>query len=131
MNKKAFISIKHYPDNRNRERIEAISAALEQYGWQTMCIVRDVEEWGRLRFTPQELMQRTFDAIDASRIVVIDLTEKGVGVGIEVGYARARGLPIITVAQTGSDISPALQSISRRVMFYDEPGALRLTEYDF
>jgi len=30
--------------------------------------------------------------------MVVDLTEKGVGVGIEAGYARARGIPIVTIA---------------------------------
>ncbi len=130
MNKKAYIAIKYHPDNSNRERIEAISAALERCGWQTMCIVRDVEKWGQVEFSPQELMQRTFDEIDASHIIVIDLTEKGVGVGIEAGYARARGLPIITIAQTGSDISTTLRGISRRVLFYDEVCALRLTKDD-
>jgi nucleoside 2-deoxyribosyltransferase len=127
---KAFISIKYHPDNRNRERIEAISAALERRGWQTVCIARDVEEWGRVRFSPQELMQRTFDEIDASRIIVIDLTEKGVGVGIEAGYARARGLPIVAIAQTGADISATLRGISRRVLFYDQASALRFTKDD-
>ncbi len=117
---KAYISIKYHPDNRNRERIQAISAALERCGWQTVCIARDLEEWGRVCFNPQELMQRTFDEIDASHIIVLDLTEKGVGVGIEAGYARARGLPIITIAQTGSDISTTLRGISRRILFYDE-----------
>jgi hypothetical protein len=75
---RAFLSIKYHPDNKNRERIQGISAALEQCGWETVCIVRDVERWGQVKFSPQELMQRTFDEIDKSRMIVIDLTEKGV-----------------------------------------------------
>ena len=114
----AYISIKYHPDNKNRERIEKISAALAQCGFETVCVVRDVEKWGQVTFDPRELMQKTFDEIDASHVVVLDLTEKGVGVGIEAGYAHARGLPIVTIASKGSDISTTLRGISHRVFLY-------------
>ena len=64
-------------------------------------------------------MRRTFAEIDASDLVVVDLTEKGVGVGIEAGYAHAKQIPIVTIAQRGADISATLQGISRAVFFYD------------
>jgi len=116
---RAYIAIKYHLDNRNRPAIEQISGALEQSGFDTICIARDVEEWGRIRFTPGELMHRSFEAIDASDVVVIDLTEKGVGIGIEAGYACAKDIPIITIAKSGADISTTLQGISQAVMWYD------------
>ena len=50
----------------------------------------------------------------------MDLTEKGVGVGIEAGYAWAQGIPIVTIAKRGSDVSTTLQGISQAVLWYDE-----------
>ena len=116
---RAYIAIKYHPDNRNRPAIEQISAALERSGFDTVCIARDVEQWGQVRLTPEELMIKSFEAIDASDVVVIDLTEKGVGIGIEAGYARAKRIPIITIARSGSDISTTLQGVSQAVMWYD------------
>ena len=116
---KVFLSIKYYADHSNRPRIEAILAALEQRGAHGVCIARDVERWGAIRFDAAELMRRTFAEIDASDLVVVDLTEKGVGVGIEAGYAHAKQIPIVTIAQRGADISVTLQGISRAVFFYD------------
>jgi nucleoside 2-deoxyribosyltransferase len=116
---KAFLSIKFHLDQRNRGRIEGISSALEQSGLKTYCIVRDLEQWGAVTFKPGQLMQKTFKAIDGCDVVIIDLTEKGVGLGIEAGYAHAKGIPIITVAQKGSDISTTLQGISQQVILYD------------
>jgi nucleoside 2-deoxyribosyltransferase len=114
----AFISIKYHADNRNRARIEAISSALEQQGYTTRCVVRDIEQWGAIELDSEMLMRRTFEEIDASAVCIVDLTEKGVGIGIEAGYAYAKRIPIIVIAQQGSDVSTTLQGIAQRVVVY-------------
>jgi nucleoside 2-deoxyribosyltransferase len=116
---KAYIAIKYHADNRNRDCIEAIAAALEERGYQTVCIVRDVEGWGRAQLSPESLMARSFEEIDSSDLVVVDLTEKGVGLGIEAGYAHARGIPVVTIARQGADISQTLRGISAQVLWYE------------
>lgn len=117
---KAFLTIKFHEDHCNRPLIEAISAALEQYGVESVCIIRDVEQWGQIHFSPRQLMARTFEEIATCDLLIVDLTEKGVGLGIEAGYARAKGIPIVTIAKTGSDISETLRGISEVVYLYDD-----------
>ena len=117
---RAYISIKYRADNSNKNCIEKISSALEQNGFETVCVTRDIEKWGQIELSPQELMQRTFTEIDLSHLIVIDLTEKGVGLGIEAGYAHAKGIPIAVIAKKGSDISATLQGISQEPFLYDE-----------
>ena len=117
---RAYISIKYREDNGNKDCIEKISSALEQNGFETVCITRDIEKWGQVELSPEELMQRTFTEIDSSHLVVVDLTEKGVGLGIEAGYAYAKGIPIAVIAKKGSDISPTLQGISQKLFLYAE-----------
>lgn len=116
--KQAYLGIKFYADQRNRPLIEMITTALTKAGWTTQVIVRDLEEWGAVQFEPQTLMARTFAVIEASDIAIIDLTEKGVGLGIEAGYAFAKGIPIITIAREGADISTTLRGISQEVCLY-------------
>lgn len=116
--KQAYLGIKFYADQRNRPLIEMITTALIKTGWTTQVIVRDLEEWGAVQFEPQALMARTFAVIEASDIAIIDLTEKGVGLGIEAGYAFAKGIPIITIAREGADISTTLRGISQEVCLY-------------
>jgi hypothetical protein len=122
---KVFLSIKYHPNQRNREHIEAVSAALEKIGYQTLCVARDVERWGQVRLSPQELMARTFEAIDACEVLLVDLTEKGVGLGIETGYAHARGIPVLVIARHGSDIPRTLQGMAQRVFWYQSPDDLK------
>ncbi len=120
MNKRAYLAIKYHADHSNRERIERITAILNAYGFDTLCVTRDIEQWGRVQFSPGELMERSFEAIQDSDLVVVDLTEKGVGVGIEAGYAYAKHIPILTIAKTGTDISTTLRGIAARVCQYNE-----------
>ncbi|MBS4538893.1 nucleoside 2-deoxyribosyltransferase [Clostridium sp. D2Q-11] len=115
---KAYLAIKFYEDNRNRDKIDRISTLLSNNRIKTICITRDAENWGEKIFQPKELMKITFEQIKSSNFVLIDLTEKGVGLGIEAGYAYANGIPIITIAEETSDISNTLKGISKKVILY-------------
>ena len=121
---KAYISVKYRADNSNKECIENISTALERNGFGTVCIARDIEKWGQVQLSPHDLMQRAFAEIDSSNLLVVDLTEKGVGLGIEAGYAYAKQIPIVVIARRASDISMTLQGIVRELFLYDEFGEL-------
>ncbi len=122
---RAYLGIKFHPDNRNREMIENICQSLAACRFETACIRRDVEEWGRIYLPPEELMIKTFEVIRSCHLTVIDLTEKGVGLGIEAGYAYAQRIPVITIARKYSDISVTLRGISKEVYLYDDPKELR------
>jgi nucleoside 2-deoxyribosyltransferase len=112
---KAYIGIKYYHDCRNRAVIEKISSILEGAGYETSCIIRDKEKWGSVMVTPSELMETAFKEIDSSNIIVVDVTEKGVGLGIESGYAYAKGIPVFIIAKKGSKISNTMVGISKKI----------------
>jgi len=116
---KAYIGIKYHENYSNRVIVDRISSILEGKGYETICINRDIGSGGQIKYNPNELMALTFEKINKCDLVVIDLTEKGVGLGIEAGYAYAKGIPLITIAKSGSDISETLVGISKKVMFYD------------
>lgn len=116
---RAYIAIKFHADHSNRAAIEEISAGLAAQSIETICIARDLEGWGETRFTPDALMKESFAEIEACDFILVELSEKGVGIGIEAGYAYAQGIPIFTIAKTGCDTSETLRGISRRVYLYD------------
>ena len=116
----AYLAIKYHPDNSNRDRITGICDVLHTHDIHTLCIARDVECWGTIHFDAPTLMQKSFAAIDTSDLVVVDLTEKGVGIGIESGYAYAKRLSIVTIALASADISTTLRGISERIYLYEQ-----------
>lgn len=109
---KAYLGIKYYADHRNKDQIDTLSSIIEECGYSVTCITRDVEAWGKVSFTPNELMKKTFQIIDENDVVIIDLSEKGVGLGIEAGYAYSRDIPVIAVSHQ-SKISTTLLGISK------------------
>ena len=115
---KAYFAIKFHEDSKNKKLIETISEILKQKGIETIVMTRDYENWAKIKFTPKELMELTFKEIEKSDILIADITEKGVGIGIEAGYAFAKRKPVIVIAKEGSDIPNTLRGIAKKVVFY-------------
>jgi 2'-deoxynucleoside 5'-phosphate N-hydrolase len=40
------------------------------------------------------MMRQAFAAIDKNDLLIAETTDKAIGIGIEVGYAKAKGKPI-------------------------------------
>lgn len=123
---KIYLAIKYHSDNQNKPLIEQISSHFTGQGHSVVCAVRDFENWGEKALNPQELLFMAFKAIENSDLVLIEATEKGMGVGIEAGFAFARNIPVLTIAKPGSDISSNLRSLSKKVITYGTPTELSL-----
>lgn len=123
---RAYIGIKFHRDYRNKAIVNAIASVFEEKDWATVCVIRDSGQKGKIEYSPHKLMKLTFGMIDSCALMIIDLSEKGVGLGIEAGYAFAKGIPIITVARKGADISETLTGISKAVIIYQDLDELRI-----
>ena len=120
-----FLSVKYHADMSNRGHIERLLAILSDVGYETFCVVRDLEAWGETAVDERELMRLTFEHIRASHLMLVDLSEKGVGIGIEAGYAVARGLQVAVIAPEGCDISTTLRGIAEACFYYRGESDLR------
>jgi uncharacterized protein YwlG (UPF0340 family) len=103
-----YLAIKFHADHRNRKLVDWISAVFEKHGLATVCVARDMEEWGRVSFDAHDLMQHAFAAIRHSAAVVVEFTEKGVGLGIEAGFAAALDIPIFVLLRSEAEAVPLL-----------------------
>lgn len=100
-----YLAIKYHASLKNRKHSELILHTLESLGISTSFVQRDLENWSTIRLTPGELMKASFSLINKSDKVLLDLSEKGVGLGIEAGYAHAKDIPVLVIAKQYSDIS--------------------------
>jgi nucleoside 2-deoxyribosyltransferase len=116
---KAYLAIKYHKNNSNRKLIEDICSSLKLENIEVRVMARDHENWGKITFTPKELMKLTFKEIDKSDVLLMEFSEKGVGLGIEAGYAYSKKKPIIVIAKKGSEISATLQGIAKKIVFYE------------
>lgn len=99
--------------------IEEFERCFLKHGLKSYCVIRDMEVWGEASFSAKEIMQETFAKIDSSDLVVIDVSEKGVGLGIEAGYTKAKGKELIITARKGTEISTTISGIADRVISYE------------
>lgn len=115
---KIFLSIKYHPDYQNDERISRLLEILSAHQMEAVCMIRELTKQGVKDIDPQELMRLSLREVRDSKLVIVDLTEKGVGIGIEAGYAHSRGIPIVTLSQSTELASESLVGISDYVYYY-------------
>lgn len=115
---KAFLSIKFWGDDRNRQDVEKIIGAIEDAGLEVFCFVRDAEKWGEQHFEPEEMMRLTFAKIEESDFLVANVADWPIGVGVEAGYAYAKGIPIICLCPEGSKAPDTVTSLAAHVIRY-------------
>ena len=67
----------------------------------------------------KEMMKTAFNEIDNSDLVIAELTTKSIGVGIEIGYAFAKKIPIIYIRKKNSEYSTTASGSSTYNMEYE------------
>ena len=94
-----FVCAKYYDDARNKESVQKLIVSIFQRGDRPFCMMEDLSQWGKYNPSGEELIQRTFDAIDkCACVVVVSEDLGGTGMGIEIGYAYAKGIPILVTS---------------------------------
>jgi nucleoside 2-deoxyribosyltransferase len=116
---KFYLGIKFHEDLSNKQLIERICFIAEQQNHKIICVHRDLEKWGNVTFSLEKLMQKTFEIIEDSDAVIIELSENGVGLGIEAGYAVAKSIPVYALLPKGSVLSPTMEGICKKCFQYE------------
>ncbi len=120
---KAFMSLKFHDGDADKKKIDDITVALNKAGIENYVMARDCEKYGEFPI-PKGLNLMpdfAFPKMAESDILIVEFTEKGVGLGMGAGFAYALDKPIYVIAKTGSDISSTMQSVAREIIFYDKP----------
>lgn len=74
----------------------------------------------------KEMMQAAMNAIDDCEILIANGSHKAVGVGIEAGYAKAKGKFVIYIRSKQAEHSTTLSGISDHQIMYENFDELKL-----
>ena len=66
-----------------------------------------------------EMMEKAFEEIDHSDVFVAELSTKAIGVGIEMGYAYAKGKPVIYLRKVNSEYSTTSAGCATSIIEYE------------
>lgn len=114
----AYLSTK-YEGEDNEEVVASLCNAASRAGFSVTCTNRDFDDFGRDERDPDERLAFMFDAIEHADVVVLDVTEKGMGLGVEAGYAAALGKPVYAIANEDAELSPTIEVLAERVIRFD------------
>ncbi len=90
--KKAYISISFSKRKTMEEEVSAIVCTLANHNISSLIFV---DKYTFPISEEKEMMQKAMDEIDDCDLLIAEVSDKGIGIGIEVGYAKAKGKPII------------------------------------
>lgn len=113
-----FIGIKYDKSGNNRTFVEQLMSELVKKGHSIEALPTNNSEGPATEESTALLMQNSFSKIDESDALIIEFSRKGVGLGIEAGYAYAIGKPVYIIASDDSTIPKTLRSISTEIIFY-------------
>ncbi len=122
----SFFALKFHDGDKDCKKIEAIETALNKAGVEITLMARDVEKWGNANIPNGKNLMKdyAFPAMLQCDCNIIELSEKGVGLGINGGFCYAVGKPIYVIAKKNSDISSTIANIATEIIFYEEPDDL-------
>lgn len=114
--KRAFIAHSYDDKNTQEAVLRCIDDALMSYGAEGFSFVE--------KYPPYPLGQETtmmndaLDELSKSDLMIAEVSTKAIGVGIEVGYARAKGIPIVYLKTSKSEWSKTVRGCSSAVIEY-------------
>ncbi|HEY0740253.1 MAG TPA: hypothetical protein VGD40_02290 [Chryseosolibacter sp.] len=119
---KAYIAVgKDRRDDLSLE-IAAIAATFTEHGIRPFVFV---DEYRLADLPERDLMKQAFSEIDTSAILFAEVSEKAIGVGIELGYAKGISKFIVCARKENAEHSTTAAGSSDFVIVYSDATQLR------
>lgn len=74
----------------------------------------------------RQMMQQAMTEMDQCDLLLAETSDKGIGIGIEVGYAKAKGKPVIYLRQKDAAHSSTVSGISDFQIIYLDSSELQV-----
>ncbi len=112
---KAYIAIPYQSRNEIREVLDTITSILHQCGISPFVFA---DQYSFKAEEEKQLMQQAMEAINHSDWLIALASEKAIGIGIEAGYAKGKGKPVIYIRHIEAEHSTTLSGISDHQIIY-------------
>jgi nucleoside 2-deoxyribosyltransferase len=119
---RAYVAVSFSNRKLLNNEIAAITDTLKMYEVIPFVFVDSYQ------FSPeqeQDMMKKAMEEIDDSEILIAEISEKAIGVGIEAGYAKAKGKTVIYVRHKEAGHSTTASGISDFHIIYTDTADLQ------
>jgi len=118
----AYIAISYHKMASLAGPLQAIKVILHQHSI-TPFVFAEVYQYHPDQ--EKEMMEQAFSCIDKSDFLIAETSDKAIGIGIEVGYAKAKGKPIIYLRQQAAEHSTTVSGTSNFPIIYNDEHDLK------
>jgi nucleoside 2-deoxyribosyltransferase len=119
---KAYFSLARNSRKRLEEEVSVVKNVLAANGMDSLVFV---DQYDFRSDQEKEMMQQAMADIDACGLFVAEVSEKGIGVGLEAGYARGKGKKIIYLRHYDAQHSTTVSGISDYHVIYRDAADLK------
>ncbi|MCQ3931903.1 MAG: hypothetical protein DPW16_15740 [Chloroflexi bacterium] len=116
--KTAFISRSY---EHRQQYATAIAHVVAGLRWLDMESIDFVCQYSFEPGQAREMMAATLQSIQQADVLIAEVSEKVIGVGIEIGYAAALGKPIIYLRKSDAPFSTTVGGLATMAIVYDNP----------
>jgi nucleoside 2-deoxyribosyltransferase len=119
---KAYISVSFSERKLLDKELTVITDVLNEFKIEAVVFV------DRYKFDltqERQMMQQAMADIDTCDLLIAETSHKGIGIGIEVGYAKARNKPVVYIRRNTAEHSTTVSGISDFQIHYRDNGDLK------
>lgn len=74
----------------------------------------------------RKMMQRAMSDIDNCDLLIAETSDKAIGIGVEVGYAKAKGKPVVYLRHKDAEHSTTVSGMSDYQVIYSDTSDLKV-----
>jgi len=123
MSRLAYISVSYNKRHLLNEELLVITEVLHQFGINSL-VFADNYQFDKSQ--EKEMMQQAFADIDKADMLIAETSDKAIGIGVEVGYAKAKGKPIIYIRHINAAHSTTVAGASDHQIIFSNTNDLAL-----
>jgi len=117
----AYIAISYNKRKQLQPELDAIKEVLKQYSIIPFVFVDNYNFDAKQE---KEMMQSAFAEIDKCDLLIAEVSDKAIGIGIEVGYAKAKKIVVIYLRHRTAEHSTTVSGTSDHTVIYADTNDL-------
>ncbi len=122
--KKVYIALSFSERKKLHEEISSMKRILIKKNYEPVVFVNDFSFSSDA--SDREMMNAALSEISDSEILIAELSYKAIGVGLEVGYAKALGKKVFYIYKKGSEYSKTVGGVSDEIISYSSTNQLEI-----
>ena len=117
----AYISISFNKRDKLEQELDALRRVLNDFNIIPFLFI-DHYQFDQAQ--EQVMMQQAMKDIEQCAMLIAETSDKAIGIGVEVGYAKAKGKPVIYIRRSTAEHSTTVSGISDFQIIYTDASDL-------